>query len=508
MRRSRSIGARAWLPVAAALFGVACGPPADTASRCPGRGARAPVARLAPDANRPTWAAARYGVPVARRHAARLGAVPLPPAPRVGVPLPSDVPLSVRADVENPRVHRAGGRTHLRLTIVGGTMPSARPTSTIAPGVPAGSSDVWLYVDTSGSMGPGTLQAAVSAAHVLVRRLRPYDRLGVVAYGTSPRVLRGLRPVGDGGDAHRAIDRLTLGGGAPPQGPPEVVATDGRDAPLVIWITDGAGQASRPIRDRARGVAAHALVVGDRADAADLRAIAATPGALLRYLPDSRALAPAIARALYAHRAALLRELEIVVAPAPGARIVRAYGADVDPRGGVSVRLPSLSRGAEAVVLVEIEVPPGAPGASAAIADYGVSYRMGPGVASIDSEAQGRVAGRVRVVHANDADELLASRDRGVARTILAARTGDALESAGVALAEGDTRGARRALDEQEELLAIAAGSLGEAWIHRDADVVAAYARTVRRAPEVFDAAARDRVAARMVFEGAGRMRR
>ena len=68
-------------------------------------------------------------------------------------------------------------------------------------------------IDTSGSMnGEGKLDLVKDALHTLVRRLRPSDRVAIVAYADEPRVLRGLTPVRDRDALDDAIDDLSASG--------------------------------------------------------------------------------------------------------------------------------------------------------------------------------------------------------------------------------------------------------------------------------------------------------
>jgi hypothetical protein len=419
--------------------------------------------------------------------------------------------VAVRTDLENRILPTTGGRTHLRLTIVGGTMRPAIPAppatyraSYDREPPPRESVSVWVHLDASGSMSGESMRAAAAAAHTLVRRLHPDDRIGIVSNGHTRRVHRALRRVGDSIDAHRAIDSVVAGGARPAGGPPWAARKGPRgELPLVLWVTDGAGFADAPARRHADAAPVVALVLGDAASADDLEALRSAPGLDAHHVPDSTKLAPAVSRALYAHRAAIVHEVEVTVSSAPGVRIHRVYGGAGSSEGaGLVARFPALGRGEERVVLVELEAEGGAAGESVALADYSVAYRAG------SSSELAHVGGIARARWANEGEDTMVTRDRGVARSVLAARTGAALVAAGAELARNDVAAAGRALEDHEELLAIAASSLGEAFARRDAEVVGAYAHMVRRAPAMFDEGARRRFAARMVFEGDGRMRR
>lgn len=83
-----------------------------------------------------------------------------------------------------------------------------------APATERAPMNLALVIDRSGSMGGGRLEQAKAAAHLLVDRLNPDDRLGVVSY--SDNVTVDLAPVPvtaeNAARLHKAIDAIQLGG--------------------------------------------------------------------------------------------------------------------------------------------------------------------------------------------------------------------------------------------------------------------------------------------------------
>jgi hypothetical protein len=396
--------------------------------------------------------------------------------------------------------------------------------------------DVMLYLDESGSMVGEPATFASAAAHTLVRRLRADDRLGIVGVGAATQTARKLRPVGERVSAHAAIDRLAPGGEA--SGEWLAVRGSGVRAPsaqrgalrsltaahfkggssgagvasLALYVTDGVGPVALPpgpgaaSTDRAAGAHRTAtptlvFVVGRRASPEALDALASTPGVELRFVREPRDLPRALERAVFAYRLAAARDLELSIAPAPGVRVARVYGAEVSPDGEQRVRVSALGPGEAKVVLAELDVGPGAAFEPTRLAEVTVVHR---------DDASARVAHAgvtVTTLRATSRAQAFASRDRSVLRSALAIRTGDAVARAGRALAEGDAPEARRRLAEQEELLLLSASTLHDPALYEDARALAAYARVLRWVAPSLDGPARRRVAMSMRIDGDGRMR-
>ena len=76
----------------------------------------------------------------------------------------------------------------------------------------AGGANVALVVDVSGSMAAeNKLGNAQLAAHEVVNRLRPNDRLAIIAFDSDSRVIASFGS--NAASIHSAIDKMTPGGG-------------------------------------------------------------------------------------------------------------------------------------------------------------------------------------------------------------------------------------------------------------------------------------------------------
>lgn len=75
------------------------------------------------------------------------------------------------------------------------------------------STAVALIIDTSGSMEGARIMLAKEVARIAIRRLTPYDKVGIVEFYGSKRWAAPLQSAANISDLNRAINRLTAGGG-------------------------------------------------------------------------------------------------------------------------------------------------------------------------------------------------------------------------------------------------------------------------------------------------------
>ncbi len=115
------------------------------------------------------------------------------------LPAPTETALALRADTERNALPPAGGPVHLRLRLRGAeALPAARPVIAAT-----------LILDVSGSMSGEPIRQAREAARQMVERLEPTDRVAIVTYETSSRVVVPEGPVGARrASILRAIDRI------------------------------------------------------------------------------------------------------------------------------------------------------------------------------------------------------------------------------------------------------------------------------------------------------------
>ncbi len=119
--------------------------------------------------------------------------------------------FSIRVDgMPSPFAHVKDGRYRLLRIGIRGRVIDWRDR------LPA---QVVLVIDTSGSMDMGNrLPLLKESLNMLLDELRPDDEIGVVEFGTRARVVLPLRPVYEGRDVRRAIDRLRAGGSTNAEG--------------------------------------------------------------------------------------------------------------------------------------------------------------------------------------------------------------------------------------------------------------------------------------------------
>jgi len=159
--------------------------------------------------------------------------------------------------------------------------------------------DVVLVIDRSGSMYGNKLSMAKQSAKMFVDLMRPGDKVGVVAFGSSASVVYPLQEIlATGtdikGNAKNAIDALTASGGtsmgAGLQLGQSQLNTNGQSDPirLMLLLSDGVENGS-PTADQVLPgiitdkITVHTLALGIDADKEKLENIAIQTGGVYRY---------------------------------------------------------------------------------------------------------------------------------------------------------------------------------------------------------------------------------
>ncbi len=70
-----------------------------------------------------------------------------------------------------------------------------------------------VIIDTSGSMGGARVNLAKEIARLAIARLKPHDKVGIVEFYGSKRWAAPIQPASNAIDLHRALNRLSAGGG-------------------------------------------------------------------------------------------------------------------------------------------------------------------------------------------------------------------------------------------------------------------------------------------------------
>ena len=160
---------------------------------------------------------------------------------------------------------------------------------------------VVLAIDTSGSMLGTPIEAARRAASDLVDRLRPDDRVALLSFSSSARLLRSFESERD--EIHASLSSLVAEGSTALYdavvAAVELLADREGDRKVLVLLTDGRdfGGVSSNNRDasiaeiRESGARVFTFALGANADVEYLRALAEISGGAYQAVADDRALA-------------------------------------------------------------------------------------------------------------------------------------------------------------------------------------------------------------------------
>lgn len=312
-----------------------------------------------------------------------------------------------------------------RAAVLAGTDGLVRVEVTIASDAPAGQgvrvpTDLVLVLDTSGSMSGQKVRDAQAAARELVSLLDAEDRLGVVDYDSTARVVQSLTPATD--EARRracaAIDALEANGSTQMQrgldaGLGLFDRSPARQARVsrAILISDGLPDSQDGLDQRAR-LAARSEVplttvgIGEDYDH-DLMARLADLGTGNFYRVEARVdLARVFADELSTARESVATRLAVGWSAAPGVRLVEASGYPVAMDGRTArFEVGSLYAGQTRRFWVTLAVDPTNP----ASRDLG-TFTLDATEPSGDAVRLASAVGTVAVT--GDRDTWLASLDR------------------------------------------------------------------------------------------------
>lgn len=303
-----------------------------------------------------------------------------------------------------------------------------------------------VVLDVSGSMDGEKIEQARRSVLSLVDQMRDDDRVALVTYSDTARVVQPLTRVADARQRlHMIVPNIGIEGGTNIPAGLQAGASALEFAPSslvrrVVLVSDGQDTSGQPlertataVRTRAdTGVTLSALGVGVGYDERFMSRMADAGRGNYEFLRDGAQLRAFLARELeQASRTTVERAFAEVVLP-QGWRLARAYGTEAEVRDRV-VRLPvgALFAGDARRLVLDLEVDPreaqaahGAGRAGALIARVGysdIAAQVDP-VASVGALALGVAGGRA------EAD---ATRDSAVFAeaegTVIAARQADAV---------------------------------------------------------------------------------
>ena len=411
---------------------------------------------------------------------------------------PIDRALALEVDTDRALLPPDGGSVHLRLRLRGAEQAPARPTLAVT-----------LVLDVSGSMNGPPLDAVKRAAHRLVEKLEPGDRVAVVTYESEAHLVLAEGVLGPRrARVLAAIDALDTAGGTNLEAGLALGYAQARRAPdqadvvrLVVVMSDGlpnAGETSafeltaQAVRAFQDGIETTAIGVGSQYDASLMRALAEQGAGGYYYLPDARQMEDVLRREIDVRTRPVARAVEIRIRLARGVQLLETYGSrrlgeleasrvrvqevaadqraaaregiatdrQRDAHGGMRFFIPSFARGDAHTMLLELAVA-GAP-REGALAHIELRYKD-------RRAARNRTEERaVRYRLASDAALSASSERTDVRRTVLAFKAGaELLHASHAGFRDRATAAAR--LVERARLLRAGAERLGDETLRREA---------------------------------------
>lgn len=303
-----------------------------------------------------------------------------------------------------------------------------------------------IAIDTSGSMQGDKIADARRAVARLIREMQPTDELAVVRYSSDAETIQTLAKVGDVRETLIAkIQNLNADGGtAIPLGLAEAekalgVVNKGRVRRIVL-VSDGLDgtrtQAER-IADRnfERGITLSSLGIGSDFDEAYMNGVATHGHGNFAFVKNSDTLATFLHRELDEAASTTADDVRVRVELPAGISLVRAHGADVDTKDGLTVRLGSLFAGDERRVILELKVE----GAQTArfISGNASWTPVGGSVGAARAETP---LPRLELQSVPDAVAARATRNAAVLASVVSVQSSARQMAAAEAYAHGDTK--------------------------------------------------------------------
>lgn len=326
--------------------------------------------------------------------------------------------VSVRLDVRSVRPH-AASRVHLVVVLEATADDAQRYREPRAP------SRTVLALDVSGSMQGEPLAQVVRSVDRMLDTFAADDEVAVVAFSDEAARIAPPVRVDDAGKrlVRARVARLVAGGNTNVEAGLDLAASLHADAPAaarrgVVLLSDGVPNRGAYTADGLREVVKHhrpgisffSLGYGKDHCEDVLAAVGEAGGGGYELVSDPATCARAFARALGSQADVVASGIELVVAPADGAELVRFLAREEMRvgRDGVIVALPDMVAGARRVVVAEVALrAPGDQRFVASVAD--VSARSKTGVAPSE-RVDVEIAERDAVVDASALREVLLVR--------------------------------------------------------------------------------------------------
>ncbi len=243
--------------------------------------------------------------------------------------------------------------------------------------------DLALVIDRSGSMSGDKLRSVKEAALKLLQQLGPDDRVSLSTYGSEVTTLTTRLPVDDRG---RAVLRDYVLGirsdGMTALGPAMARALEALEAGVdggagsrlahVLLLSDGIANVgeSRPAALGARaaqgfthGVTVSTLGVGLDYNEDLMTKLADQGGGRYHFVKDDAETAKVLQDEMSGLVATVARSVEVELAAAPGAEVLRVFGYPLTTRDGIAqIRVGTLGAGQTREIVLRMRLPEGGAG--------------------------------------------------------------------------------------------------------------------------------------------------
>ncbi|MCP4605056.1 MAG: VWA domain-containing protein [Proteobacteria bacterium] len=307
------------------------------------------------------------------------------------------------------------GRAFLKVGLTGFPLERAERRSPV---------NVAIVLDRSGSMSGEKMWKAKEAAKMAIDRLGPDDIVSVVAYNHSVDILVPATKVTDRGWIHNQIDALNADGNTAlfagvSKGAAEVrkFLSDNRIG-RVILVSDGLANvgpsSSGELADLGfslikEGISVSTIGLGTGYNEDLMAALARASDGNHAFAENAGDLARIFNHEFGDLLSVVAREVVIELQCGPGIRPIRVLGRDADIHGSkVVTRLNQLYAEQEKYLLVEMEIPASAEGASREVASVSVRY------SNAVTQKRDVISGRAEVSFTNSQAVVDRSMDRSV----------------------------------------------------------------------------------------------
>jgi len=350
--------------------------------------------------------------------------------------------VSIKTTWERPYFSVDGvDKAYLLLEVRGHSRrPAERPPLNLA-----------LVLDRSGSMAGAPIEYSKKACRFAADQMREGDRLSLVAFDDvvetiDPPTKERIAAIQPGGStnlsggflAGASLAQRSIGKGTTNR---VVLLSDGH---ANCGITDKGKLGAIAKSYRAAGVSVTTMGVGDGFDEELLETIAEQGGGRFYYIGAAEEIPGIFEGELNGLLSTVAHNLRLTLRPSEGIRVRNVYGAtrETDSRG-TTLALGDLGEGAAKTLLVELAMEPRQAGRRTALTLTWEYTDVTDGVKHC------RFVAELPAAYAGDRERLALPRDPEVLRQVELTRSALMIESAIVALDDGDHEEGRRLLREQ-----------------------------------------------------------